>query len=87
MAKSKTNHNLSGSIYKNGKRWWWKVKLPGEEKTKARPLRPLGSSMATTDYSVAIECAKMMLSQSMLKCPDKFEGKVTTVGELVSKFI
>ena len=37
MAKAKKS-NLPGSIYKNGRRWWWKVRLPGEEKTAARPL-------------------------------------------------
>jgi hypothetical protein len=44
MVKRKTNHNLPGSIYKNGSRWWWKVKLPGEENSKSRPLKPVGSS-------------------------------------------
>ena len=47
MAKRKTTHNLPGSIYKNGTRYWWKVKLPGEKTPKSRPLKPFGSSMAT----------------------------------------
>jgi hypothetical protein len=43
--------------------------------------------MATTDYSVAIECAKMMLSQSMLKSPERFTGKVNTVGQLIKVYL
>jgi hypothetical protein len=31
MANAKRTVDLPGSIYKNGNRYWWKVKLPGEE--------------------------------------------------------
>jgi hypothetical protein len=29
---------LPGELYWRENRWWWRVKLPGEDKTKARPL-------------------------------------------------
>ena len=32
MVKRKQNHDLPGSIYKNGNGSWWKAKLPGDEK-------------------------------------------------------
>ena len=70
MAKNR-KHHLSGTIYKNGNRYWRKVKLPGEDKPKAYPLKPVGSSMATKDYNVAVECAKMMMSQTVLKTQQK----------------
>ena len=81
MAKNR-KHNLPGTIYKNKNRWWWKVKLPGEDKSKARPLKPVGSSMATKDYNVAVECAKMMLSQTVFKTQQKSNGLASTIAEL-----
>jgi hypothetical protein len=42
MAKNR-KHGLLGTIYKNKNRWWWKVKLPGEDKDKAYPRKPIGS--------------------------------------------
>lgn len=87
MAKRKKNPNIPGSIYKNGNRYWWKVQLPGEEEPKSRPLKPANSSLATTDYNVAVECAKMLLAQSMLVSKDKHNGPVTTIGELVKVYL
>ena len=51
----KRSADLPGTIYLNKNRWWWKVQLPGEDKIKARPLKPIGSRYATTDYAVAVE--------------------------------
>ncbi len=34
---------VPGTVYLNKNRYWWKVKLPGEPKIKARPLRPVGA--------------------------------------------
>lgn len=61
MAKDKT---LPGTIYKNGKRYWWIVKLPGETKRKARPLRPAGARFATTDPGVAEQVAHEMYERA-----------------------
>ncbi len=60
MKKKKTPRkgNLPGAIYLNKNRYWWKVKLPGETTTKARPLKPAGVKYATFDYDVAVEVAK-----------------------------
>jgi len=87
MTRKNKNQSIPGTIYKNGNRYWWKVKLPGEEKTKARPLKPVGASLATTDYNVAVECARMILAQNLLKSSDKFNGKVKNVGELVKVYL
>lgn len=61
MTEDKT---LPGTIYKNGKRYWWVVKLPGETKRKARPLRPAGARFATTDPGVAEQVAREMYERA-----------------------
>jgi len=49
---------LPGSLYCKNGRWWWKVKLPGESKTRARGLKPEGSRYATTDRDQAEDIAR-----------------------------
>ena len=56
--KHKRTTDLPGTIYLNKNRYWWKVQLPGDEKPKARPLKPAGCRYATTDWLVAVEVAR-----------------------------
>ena len=49
---------LPGTIYLNGNRYWWKVKLPGQKMFKQLPLVPVGGRFATKEKAVAIEVAK-----------------------------
>ena len=64
MAKKTRKHkrttDLPGTIYLNKNRYWWKVQLPGDDKPKARPLKPVGCRYATTDWRVAVEVARKM---------------------------
>lgn len=87
MAKRRQNHNLPGSIYKNGNRYWWKVQLPGEDAVKSRPLKPLGSSMATKDYNVAVECAKILLSKAVFDAKQDTAEKIETIAELCKVYM
>lgn len=87
MSTKKAKHNLPGTIYKNGKRYWWKVKLPGESELKSRPLIPAGSTMATTDFNVATECAKLQFSQAIFQSEQKFVGQITTIAELSKAYL
>ena len=87
MAKKKTKHNLPGSIYKNGHRYWWKVKLPGEQKVKSRPLVPIGSALATKDHDIAVECAKVILAKAVFESEKKHDCPVNTVAELAKVFL
>lgn len=48
---------LPGEIYQRADRWWWRVKLPGEDKAKARPLQPEGVAAAATDRETAEKTA------------------------------
>ena len=51
---------LPGTLYQRGTRWWWRVRLPGEDKSRARALKPAGSRTATTDGDLAREIAREM---------------------------
>ncbi len=44
---------LPGAFYQRANRWWWRVKLPGEDKAKARPLKPDGEKAGTADRETA----------------------------------
>lgn len=87
MAKKKQKHNLPGTIYKNGNRYWWKVKLPGEERTSSRPLKPVGATIATCDYNVAVECAKIELANSIFKSNQGSCGQIVTVIDIVKTYL
>jgi len=52
--------SLPGSLYRKNNRWWWKVKLPGESRIKARSLKPRGAQSATTELEEAEELARAM---------------------------
>ena len=81
MARKRRNQknsaDLLGTIYLNKKRYWWKVRLPGEEKIKARPLKPVGSRYATTDYAVAVECTKHLLAKHLFQKDVPLQGEIT----------
>jgi len=60
MAKKSFKVTLPGSLYEKNNRWWWKVKLPGETRLKARGLKPEGKHFATADRDEAEELARSM---------------------------
>ncbi|MBA7573345.1 Tyrosine recombinase XerC [subsurface metagenome] len=67
-------------------RWWWSVKLPGETKIKARPLRPIGSQFATKDRLVAEEVAKMIWQEATFDCGPQAD-RVKTIAEFVQRYL
>ncbi len=48
---------LPGEFYQRADRWWWRVKLPGEDKAKARPLKLDGAKAAVDDRETAEKIA------------------------------
>ena len=60
MAEESLNVQLPGRVYRKKNRWWWSVKLPGEQKAKPRALKPPGSRLATTDPEEAQQIALEM---------------------------
>ena len=84
----KTNQSvLPGSVYLNKNRYWWKVQLPGEPSIKARPLKPIGSRFATTDYSTAIEVAKTLLEKHLFETSQNFQGDIVNIAGLVRVYM
>lgn len=89
MARHKQTQtaHLPGTIYLNKNRYWWKVKLPGESAIKARPLKPIGSRYAATDYAVAVECAKQLLQQHLFKQRIPHQGDIKIIPDLVRAYM
>ena len=85
--KQKQPADLPGTIYLNKNRYWWKVRLPGEDKPKARPLKPVGSHYATTDYAVAVECAKQLLQEQLFQKNVPLQGEVRIIPDLVRAYM
>ena len=91
MARKRRNQkhsaDLPGAIYLNKNRYWWKVRLPGENKPKARPLKPIGSRYATTDYAVAVECAKQLLQTHLFEKDVPVQGDIKIIPDLVRAYM
>lgn len=81
-----TKSRISGCIYLNKNRWWWRVKLPGENKPKARALRPVGAKFATRDRAVAEEVAKHMWQQTIFESTAT-DTAITTIAGLIHKYL
>jgi len=58
---------VPGSIYLNGRRYWWSVRLPGETTRRAIPLRPPGARYATTDRRVAEQVARDLYARAVFR--------------------
>ncbi|UCD53514.1 MAG: CHAD domain-containing protein [Phycisphaerales bacterium] len=52
--------DLPGTLYQRGSRWWWRVRLPGEDRARSRALKPDGSEVTTTDQGLAVKIARAM---------------------------
>ena len=87
MAKNTKKLNLPGTIYRNKKRWWWKVQLPKEDKPKARPLKPVGAKFATTDRNVAIECAKDIWAKAIFDSDQVTGSHISNIAELAQAYL
>lgn len=48
---------LPGEVYQRAGRWWWRVRLPGEDKARARPLKTPGMKAAASDLDAAEKVA------------------------------
>ena len=79
--------NLPGTLYTRNGRFWWKVQLPGEEKSIARPLKVTGAQFATRDYSVAIQCAKDLYEQALYQNQNTIHTDIHTIGQLVQAYL
>lgn len=58
---------LPGDLYQRTGQWWWRVRLPGEDKTKARPLKEPGAKEAASDRNAAEKIALEMWEQAVMQ--------------------
>ena len=56
---------LPGKAYQRGNRWWWCVKLPGEEKARSRPLKAQEAKVAVSDRKEAEAVALQIWEQAV----------------------
>lgn len=76
---------FSGTIYSNGRRYWWKVKFPGDSDFRQIPLKPEGAKFATTDLAMAQEIAAELWQKAIFKPelkPVDFTGTVASLCQL-----
>ena len=78
--------NLPGSFYQKRGRWYWTVKLPGENSFHSYPLKPVDSpNYATKERNAAVQVAKAMLEAAQVRT-DSPVGYDGTVGGLVYRY-
>ncbi|MEN6309637.1 MAG: tyrosine-type recombinase/integrase [Anaerohalosphaeraceae bacterium] len=89
MAKKAKEEKLPGSLYQRNGRWWWSVRLPGEETFRGRPLIPVGGQYAYRgDRAVAVEIAKALLHEAIFKSSPQNHIKLDgTIAGLVRAYI
>ena len=58
---------LPGDMYQRTGQWWWRVRLPGEDKAKARPLKETGAREATSDRNTAEKIAIAMWEHAVMQ--------------------
>lgn len=80
---------LPGKAYQRGSRWWWCVKLPGEEKAKAHPLKAKQAKAAVADRRAAEEVALEMWGQAIRAETEKHvrAENSRTIARLKAQFL
>lgn len=81
--------SLPGTLRKRGNRWWWNVKLPGEERATAKPLKPQGADAATEDLEAAKGLALEMWTQALTETVERRVRAETsqTIAKLKAQFL
>ncbi len=84
MAEADTpEKKVHGSVYLNGNRWWWRVRLPGQRKRSAIALVPGGGKLATKNYETAVEVAEEMWLDAHKRSVNKRNPVVRTISDPV----
>ena len=86
MAKNTNIPDVPGCIYLNKNRYWWRVKLPGQDNYTAMPLKPVGSKLATTDLNTAKEIARNRWEQAIYSGHNKQIESCDTIGSLAAAY-
>jgi integrase len=82
---------VPGSIYLNGKRFWWDVRLPGEVQRRQIPLKPDGARFATKNRDVAEEVARALYARATVATATASDAlppdRIETVADLVRAYL
>lgn len=62
----KPRATLPGTIYKKNGRWWWRVRLPGQDRIRCRSLRPEGSRVGTRSREQAGQIALGLWEEALM---------------------
>ena len=62
---------LPGRLLRRGSRWWWEVRLPGEDSVRTRPLKSGGAKTATGDRKTAEKIAFEMWEQAITAAAER----------------
>lgn len=65
MQQQSVKATLPGDMYQRAGRWWWRVKLPGEHRPRARALKTPGAKAASRDLEEAQTLAVTMWEQAI----------------------
>ena len=57
---------LPGTFFCRNQRWWWRVRLPGENRVKSRSLRPDGAPCGTKSRKTAEALAFDLWQQALV---------------------
>jgi len=57
---------LPGTIYKKKDRWWWRVRLPGQDRIRHRSLRLEGSRVGTKSRKQAGQIALRLWEEALM---------------------
>jgi hypothetical protein len=57
---------LPGTFFRRKQRWWWRVRLPGEDRMKSRSLRPDGDQCGTKSRETAVTLAFDLWQQALV---------------------
>lgn len=83
----KTRRRVPGSIYLNGRRYWWSVRLPGDARRTARPLVPPGARHATTDPATARDLAAQLYADALASARGDAGPADLTVGQVAARYL
>ena len=81
--------SLPGTAYQRRERWWWRVRLPGEDRVRARALKPPGQRAATRDRGTAAKVAFELWEQAV-RCEAERQTRQDAddrVARLKAKFL
>ena len=81
--------SLPGTAYQRRERWWWRVRLPGEDRVRARALKPPGQRAATRDRATAAKVAFGLWEQAVRREVEQQvrQGTDDRVARLKAKFL